>query len=59
MFKKALGFAEETLPSLSDVKDSFAFDFIWAKMKLFPEILCDSAKVAQQVALKKKNPNRK
>lgn len=32
IFKKAFDFTEEILPSLFDVKDSFAIDFVWAKI---------------------------
>lgn len=32
IFKKAFDFTEETLTFSSDIKDSFAIDFIWAKI---------------------------
>lgn len=34
IFKKAQDFTEEILPPLFDVKDSFAIDFIWARISL-------------------------
>lgn len=57
IFKKAQGFVEEILPSLFDVKDSFAFDFIQAKIlfHVFPEILCDSANSSTTSGSQKKN----